>query len=272
MPAKSEKQRRFMGAELFRARAGKKTQTGMSESKISEFASKSMDAINTYLKKQGVPIVADSPKLCPFPGCEKGYWNTRAHNLLEHGGRKPIGGWKGDEQITREQFDVLAKPNIAEREKAEEGLKKSRVPNGNTFAKSMNLIDAYLFKHGHVLPCGHHAEEGADIDKACTSGGCGAMGGTSVTPYRESGTNTGRSGTVYAPSTDNVPSGIHLPSGGSGSSGGATGSGTMTSSSPPEGGFRRSADSIKLINRYLNKQSRHKCGHKKGDPNHLEAA
>jgi len=174
MPAKSKKQRRFMGAELSRARAGKKTQTGMSEDKLSEFVSKS--------------------------------------------------------------------------------------------------IDVYLFKHGHVLPCGHHAEEGADIDKACTSGGCGAMGGTSITPYRESGTNTGRSGTVYAPSTDNVPSGIHLPSGGSGSSGGATGSGTMTSSSPPEGGFRRSADSIKLINRYLNKQSRHKCGHKKGDPNHLEAA
>ena len=82
MPAKTEKQRRFMGADLSRARAGKKTQTGMSEEKLSEFA------------------------------------------------------------------------------------------------KSMNLIDAYLFKHGHVLPCGHHAEEGDDIDKACTSGGCGAMGGS----------------------------------------------------------------------------------------------
>ena len=165
MPAKSEKQRRFMGAELSRARAGKKTQTGMSEEKLSEFVSKS--------------------------------------------------------------------------------------------------IDVYLFKHGHVLPCGHHAEEGAEIDKACTSGGCGAMGSTG---------QVGRSGTAYMSSTDNVSSGIHLPSSGSGSSGGATGSGTMTASSPPEGGFRRSADSIKLINRYLNKQSRHKCGHKKGDPNHLEAA
>ena len=40
MPAKSEKQRRFMGAELGRKRAGKKTQTGMSEKKLEEFASK----------------------------------------------------------------------------------------------------------------------------------------------------------------------------------------------------------------------------------------
>jgi hypothetical protein len=40
MPAKSEKQRKFMGAELARKRAGKKTQTGMSEEKLEEYASK----------------------------------------------------------------------------------------------------------------------------------------------------------------------------------------------------------------------------------------
>jgi hypothetical protein len=40
MPAKSEKQRSFMGAELARKRAGKKTQTGMSEKQLEEFASK----------------------------------------------------------------------------------------------------------------------------------------------------------------------------------------------------------------------------------------
>ena len=38
MPATSEKQRKFMGAELARKRAGKKTQTGMSESQLEEFA------------------------------------------------------------------------------------------------------------------------------------------------------------------------------------------------------------------------------------------
>lgn len=40
MPAKSEKQRRFMGAELARKRAGKKTRTGMGEKELEKFASK----------------------------------------------------------------------------------------------------------------------------------------------------------------------------------------------------------------------------------------
>lgn len=37
MPAKSEKQRRFMGAELDRKRQGKKTRTGMSEKQLKDF-------------------------------------------------------------------------------------------------------------------------------------------------------------------------------------------------------------------------------------------
>ena len=40
MPASTEKQRRFMGAELSRKRAGKKTKTGMSEKELKKFASK----------------------------------------------------------------------------------------------------------------------------------------------------------------------------------------------------------------------------------------
>jgi hypothetical protein len=40
MPAKTEKQRKFMGAELGRKRAGKKTRTGMSERQLKDFASK----------------------------------------------------------------------------------------------------------------------------------------------------------------------------------------------------------------------------------------
>lgn len=39
MPPKSKAQRRFMGAELGRKRAGKKTQTGMSEAQLVDFAS-----------------------------------------------------------------------------------------------------------------------------------------------------------------------------------------------------------------------------------------
>ncbi len=40
MPAQSEKQRKFMGAELQRKREGKKTKTNMSESQLEDFASK----------------------------------------------------------------------------------------------------------------------------------------------------------------------------------------------------------------------------------------
>jgi hypothetical protein len=40
VPAKTEKQRRFMGAELERKREGKKTRTGMSESELERMASK----------------------------------------------------------------------------------------------------------------------------------------------------------------------------------------------------------------------------------------
>lgn len=38
MPAKSKAQQGFMGAELARKRAGKATQTGMSEGQLSDFA------------------------------------------------------------------------------------------------------------------------------------------------------------------------------------------------------------------------------------------
>lgn len=40
MPSYTERQRRFMGAELARKRAGKSTETGMSEKQLREFASK----------------------------------------------------------------------------------------------------------------------------------------------------------------------------------------------------------------------------------------
>ena len=40
MPARTEKQRRFRGAELERKREGKKTRTGMSETELEKMASK----------------------------------------------------------------------------------------------------------------------------------------------------------------------------------------------------------------------------------------
>lgn len=40
MPAKTEKQRKFMGAELQRKREGKKTRTDMTEKELEQYASK----------------------------------------------------------------------------------------------------------------------------------------------------------------------------------------------------------------------------------------
>lgn len=40
MPAKTEKQHKFMGAELRRKREGKKTKTTMSEKELEKYASK----------------------------------------------------------------------------------------------------------------------------------------------------------------------------------------------------------------------------------------
>ena len=40
MPATSEKQRKFMGADLARKRAGEKTRTGMSERQLEHYATK----------------------------------------------------------------------------------------------------------------------------------------------------------------------------------------------------------------------------------------
>ena len=50
-PASSEKQRRLAGADLARKRAGKRTRTGMSESQLSDFASKPVKSRAKQTKK-----------------------------------------------------------------------------------------------------------------------------------------------------------------------------------------------------------------------------
>lgn len=51
MPAKSKAQQRFMGAELERRRAGKKTRTKMSERQLEEFASTKRKGLPARKKK-----------------------------------------------------------------------------------------------------------------------------------------------------------------------------------------------------------------------------
>jgi len=55
MPAKSRAQQRFMGAELARQRAGKRTETGMSESQLSDFASTKLKGLPGHVKQMKTP-------------------------------------------------------------------------------------------------------------------------------------------------------------------------------------------------------------------------
>lgn len=50
MPSVSEKQRKFMGAELKRKREGKRTRTGMSEKQLEDYASKPL--MSKYFHKK----------------------------------------------------------------------------------------------------------------------------------------------------------------------------------------------------------------------------
>jgi len=61
MPSVSDRQRRFMGAELGRARAGKPTQTGMSQAKLKDFAKGPVKKANPGPPKH-------RPKLRAAPG------------------------------------------------------------------------------------------------------------------------------------------------------------------------------------------------------------
>jgi hypothetical protein len=51
MPATSQKQQKFMGAELARKRAGKATTTGMTESQLKDFASTPRKGLPKQAKK-----------------------------------------------------------------------------------------------------------------------------------------------------------------------------------------------------------------------------
>ena len=56
MPSVSRKQQSFMGAELQRKRAGKKTVTGMSEKQLEEFARTKRTKLPVRKKKTKLPV------------------------------------------------------------------------------------------------------------------------------------------------------------------------------------------------------------------------
>ena len=54
MPAVSKRQRRFMGAELARFRAGQRTQTGMTEEQLEDYAGTEERGLPRRKKKRSV--------------------------------------------------------------------------------------------------------------------------------------------------------------------------------------------------------------------------
>lgn len=52
MPAKSKVQQEMMGADLARARAGKKTRTGMSQQQLEDFASTKRKGLPQRVKRK----------------------------------------------------------------------------------------------------------------------------------------------------------------------------------------------------------------------------
>jgi len=72
MPAMSEKQQRFMGAELSRKREGTHTRTGMSEDQLEDFASKSEDTADATLIRKAIQEVFDGYDV----DMEKQWWRT----------------------------------------------------------------------------------------------------------------------------------------------------------------------------------------------------
>ena len=78
MPAVSEKQRRMMGADLGRLRAGKQTQTGMTEAQLEDFAKKPKSRPLPMRKgpppKSRAPLSARNPTPGPDRNPDKEPW------------------------------------------------------------------------------------------------------------------------------------------------------------------------------------------------------
>jgi len=95
MPSKSEKQRRFMGAELGRLRSGQKTKTGMPEKKLSDFASKSMTSEIPVLELIG-DYLYKNEGLCRRCGKPRNVGkHSEIEKIMQGGASGMVGGAEG---------------------------------------------------------------------------------------------------------------------------------------------------------------------------------
>lgn len=130
MPSVSEKQRKFMGAELARKREGKKTKTDMSEKQLEDFASKALlSRLDDYLTKMnGVRN--------PTPQEE------REHVKRKYTNRYPTGqGEIVNTKATRSNpyRGTSSDPNIDEEDPMEKSLMKAFVDENKGKARYKQL-------------------------------------------------------------------------------------------------------------------------------------
>ncbi len=93
MPSKTERERRFMGADLARLRAGETTRTGMSESQLEEFARKPLTHARggSIAVRRALPIASyakGGTQLLSEPSAVVGLHSGRVYATIDENGKK----------------------------------------------------------------------------------------------------------------------------------------------------------------------------------------
>jgi len=173
MPAKSDKQRRFMGAELSRTRAGKKTRTGMGESQLEDFAEKRDLEEKTHLETypnpgqsqdEGAFSSANVKTITSAKEPEEkqvdpnaGWWDRgKLTGNGDSAGTKPSGGYKADsdwkapvgtdqrlttKQVSAEAIEAVKKEEREAKANLQEDIETLTERIDNPLEKMINLLD-----------------------------------------------------------------------------------------------------------------------------------
>ena len=252
MPAKSEKQRRFMGAELGRLRSGKKTRTGMNKDQLGDFASKSIDLIKLYLGKHD----PDSEKeTCPVCGTEITEENPRMDSL-----DKAISGGAGS-----------AGSAVSGASSSSGGCGSCAAGGGG----QVNISGGFMETTADYRVGGGDVESYSQYDASNPSSPMAQYGTASVSDsaqgmadYRSAIQDYGGLPSSSSSSGQTASVGTN-PNRVAPVSGGAMDDWSFEDQDPSD-----PANTItSLIDSYLGKHDKKlKCGHKRGDPDHIEAA
>ena len=170
MPAKSDKQRRFMGAELSRKRAGKKPRTGMGESQLEDFAEERDLEEKTHLETYPNPgqsqdegafssanskIITAAEEKQRDPNAN--WWDRgKLTGNGDSAGTTPSGGYKADsdwrapvgtdqrlttKQVSAEAVEAVKKEEREAKANLQEDIETLTERIDNPLEKMINLLD-----------------------------------------------------------------------------------------------------------------------------------